>query len=325
MPGIKFSELKERWNNFRKSSRFHDGLVFMAFVAVAALFWFIMALNDSVENTVAVRLNVSNVPDSVTFIQLPPEKIHVSVQDKGTNIMRATLFRHPTVSLNFSDFASDGVLRFSRGDMTAAVRGLFGPGAQVSMLSLDSVRVSYTTLKGKRVPVVVSSDVSASSGNIIDGSPVARPSNVLVYAQKDVLDTITRVFTERLVRRSLSETAKVPVALKKVSGARIVPSSVDVVVNVQPLVKKESLVDVNVHGLPEGLSLLLFPSKIYVEYFVPMNRFNEDVNNINVWVNFDDTHIEGTKLLPVHLGKAPAGIRNLRLKQDSVEYTLVRN
>lgn len=325
MPVRHLRELYERWIAFRRSSRFHDGLVFMAYVAIAALFWLIMALNDSVEDTLEVRINVSNVPDSVTFIQLPPDKVHVSVRDKGTSILRAAFLHTPVVNLNFADYASDGVLRFSRNDMTAAVRGVFGQGAQVSVLSIDSIRVPYTTLKGKRVPVEVSAEVTASLGNVVEGRPVSRPSNVLVYGTREVLDTITRVYTERLVKRSLSESTSVSVAVRPVAGARVVPSSVEVKINVQPLVSKESMVEVGVRGVPEGMSLLLFPSRVPVAYFVPMSHFNNDNPDIEVWVDFADTHIEGTNLLPVHIGRSTHGIRNVVLKKDSVEYTLVHN
>ena len=317
--------LRYRWQKFRSSSRFHDGLLFLAFVAVAAVFWFIMALNDSVEDTIEVRLNISNVPDSVTFIHLPPEKVHVSVRDKGTSLLRVGLLRTPVVNMNFTEYASDGIFRFSRNDMAAAVRSLFGPGAQVSVLSLDSVRVPYTTLKGKRVPVDVVVDLSASSGNIVEGSPVSRPSNVLVYGSRELLDTITRVYTERVVKRNLSESTVLMVPIRSVRGGRVVPASVEVRVNVQPLVSKESLVDVSVRGVPEGVSLLLFPSKVPVSYFVPMSRFGEKDPEIEIFVDFSDTHLEGTRLIPLKIGRHPATIRNVSIGKDSVEYTVVRN
>ncbi len=325
MPFGRLRDIKSRWKAFRKSSRFHDALVFLSFVVVATLFWFIMALNDSVEDTVEVRLNITNVPDSVTFIKLPPERVHVSVRDKGTSLLRSAFFRSPVVNLNFADYASDGRFRFSRSDMSAAVRSVFGPGAQVSVLSVDSVSVPYTTLKGKRVPVVVAADVTASLGNIIDGNPVSRPANVLVYSSREVLDTITRVYTERLVKRNLSESSVESVAVHAVAGARIVPAQVEVKVNVQPLVRKELLVECGVRGVPDGISLLLFPSRVPISYFVPMSRFNDDHPPVEVWVDYADTHLAGTKRLPVKIGPTPRGIRNVTTELDSVEYTIVHN
>ena len=323
--GRRIRQLIDWWNGFRHSSRFHEALVFLAFVGISALFGLIMALNDSVQRSVEVRINVTNVPDSVTFIQFPPQKMHVSVRDKGTALMRTAFFRTPVVNMDFQDFASDGVLRFSRDDINAAAKSLFGASAVVSVTSLDSVRVTYTSLKGKRVPVVVVADITASSGNVVEGRPISSPSNVLVYSTREVLDTITRVYTERVVRRNLSESVSEAVSVRQVAGARIIPAKVDVKINVQPLVNKESKVDVVVKNVPEGMSLLLFPSKVTVSYFVPMSRFNDEVSGLEAWVDYDDIHLIGTKKLPVRLGKTSAGYRNISLRTDSVEYTLVRN
>ena len=323
--GRKLRQLIDWWNDFRHSSRSHEVLVFLAFVGISALFWLIMALNDSVQRTVDVRINVTNVPDYVTFIQLPPEKMHVSVRDKGTTLMRLSLFQTPAINVNFQDVASDGVLRISKNDMNAAVKDIFGSSAVVSYTSLDSIRVSYTDLKGKRVPIVVVSDITASSGYIVNGIPVARPSNVLVYSSAEVLDTITKVYTEKIVKRNLSESSVIKANVRSIPGARIVPSSIEIAVDVQPLVRKESKIDVVVRNVPEGMSLLLFPSKVSVSYFVPMNHFSDDSANIEAWVDYSDINLVGTKKLPVRLGSTPRGYRNMSLHTDSVEYTIVRN
>lgn len=321
----RFESLKTEWNAFRHSATFHNALLFVVFVVISALFWFIMALNDSVQDSFEVRFNVTNVPDSVTFIENPPHKLHVVVRDKGTSLLRNVVFKFPVVNMNFGDFSSNGVFRIGKSDIMAALKSVFGGSAQISAVSMDSLRLDYTTLKGKRVPVVVVADVSASSGNVVESQPKATPSSVLVFSNRETLDTITRVFTRRIVRRNLSETTSEVVALNPVKGARVEPSHVRVTVPVQPLVNKESMVDVTVRGVPQGMSLLLYPSKVRVSYFVPMSRFNNEDPGVEVWVDYADTQLTGTKKLPVRIGRQPAGLLNFTLKQDSVEYTIVRN
>lgn len=268
----KIDRIKNEWSAFRHSSGFHNALVFVVFVVIAALFWLIMALNDSVQNSFEVRLNITNVPDSVTFIDVPPAKMHVVVRDKGTSLLRNVVLRHPKVNMNFPDMASDGIFRASRNDIVAALKNTFGNTAQISAISVDSLRLAYTNLKGKRVPVVVVADVSASSGNMISAHPKSAPGNVLVYSTRDVLDTVTRVFTQKIIKRNLSETMTVEVPLIKLNGARIIPRNVNVTIEVEPLVSKQSKVDVVVRNVPHDKSLLLFPSKVNVAYYVPIDR-----------------------------------------------------
>ena len=72
----KIGDIRNEWKRIRTSSRFHNFMMFLIFVAIAAVFWFILALNDSVTETFQVRLNIQNVPDSVTFITDPVGRRH---------------------------------------------------------------------------------------------------------------------------------------------------------------------------------------------------------------------------------------------------------
>lgn len=320
----KIGDIRNEWKRIRTSSRFHNFMMFLIFVAIAAVFWFILALNDSVTETFQVRLNIQNVPDSVTFITDPPADLHVTLRDKGTNILRSGVVKHPTVNLNFRDYAHEGVFRLSAADMTAELKADLGV-SQITAASIDSLRLYYTTQPGKRVPVMVQSDVSASSGNIISGAPVSLTRFVNVYSYRDEVDTVHSVLTQRLVKKDLSQTSEFDVKLKPIQGVKIVPSQVKVRVPVEPLVHKETYVEVDVENLPAGASLLLFPNRVPVSFYVPMSRFNNENVPMHVVVDYNDTHRTRGSRIPVRVRDHAPGLINVELKTDSVEYTLVRH
>lgn len=322
--GGKIEDIRTEWKRIKTSSRFHNVMMFLIFVAIAAVFWFILALNDSVTETFQVRLNIQNVPDSVTFITDPPADIHVTLRDKGTNILRSGVVKHPTVNLNFRDYARDGIFRLSAADMTAELKADLGV-SQITAASVDSLRLYYTTQPGKRVPVVVQSDVSASSGNIISGVPVSLTRFVNVYSYRDETDTVHQVYTQKLVKKELSQTSVFDVRLKPIPGVKIVPSQVKVRVSVEPLVHKESYVEVDVENLPAGASLLLFPNRVPVSFYVPMSRFNNEKIPLHVAVDYNDTRLTSGSKIPVKIRDHGPGLVNVELKTDSVEYTLVRH
>lgn len=258
--GIDSDSLRQKWRAVKRTVAFHNLVLFLVFVAIATLFWVIMALNDSAQDSCYVKVSVSNCPDSVTFISDIPERINVTVRDKGTNLWR-NHYRHPTMNINFRDYASKGVLKYSRNDIQTSLKAIFGPTAQIIYVSLDSISLDYTTNKGKRVPIVIEENVEAASGSIIEGLPTAKPTNVLVYGEKSVIDTIMKVYTERIDLKDLSETRTVEVAVKRIRGARIMPSKINVTIPVEPLVKKQALITITPVNVPKGESLLLFPPR----------------------------------------------------------------
>lgn len=320
----RMGRLKVNWQSVRNSAAFRNVLVFMVFMIVAALFWFIMALNDSVTQTFNVRVNLENVPDSVTFINDPPVSIHVTMRDKGTNLMRSGVVKNPVIDVNFRDYSNNGIFRMSRTDVTATLKSSFGNGIQILSTSVDSVRCYYTESPGKRVPVVIRADVTPSSGNIIVGNPVAMQRGVRIYSYGHETDSVNQVYTELLTKRDLDKTSIFEIPLKKIPGVRIKPDFIGVQINVEPLVHKEGYVVIEARGVPSGESLLLFPNRVPVSYYVPMSMFNDTDVPITVYVEYTSTTSTRGNKLPLSLGAVPENIINPVVMADSVEYTLVR-
>lgn len=301
-------------------------MLFLVFVCVSALFWFILALNDSAQNHFNVNLRILNQPDSVTFISEVPEKIHVIVSDKGTNLWRNGYLKHPSVNIDFKEYSSDGVLRYTYNDLISSLRETFGGTATITSVSLDSLQLFYTNNPGKKVPILVNCQVYPASGTTMNGSVKATPASVEVYGYKNVLDSILYVQTEPVTLRDLNETTKIDVKLQHINGARAVPSKVILTVPIEPLVMRQAMVTLETENVPAGEELLLFPSKVPVEYYVAMSRLNDDEdNNIHLVVNYEDVAGSNDGKLKVTVKNFPERLKNLTLRTDSVEYAVIHD
>ncbi|MDE5807711.1 MAG: YbbR-like domain-containing protein [Muribaculaceae bacterium] len=322
--GKKLQGMKKKWRSVKASKGFHNAVVFLSFVAVATVFWFILAMNDSVTKTFDVALKIVNVPDSVTFINDPPKDIHVTLRDKGTNLLRKGVVNKPAIYINFRDFASNTYFRYSKSDLDAAIKATFGTSAQIGSVSIDSLALRYTTGKGHRVPIVVRANVSASAGNVIDGLPEPMQRVVKVYSNSSNIDTLTRVYTEPIVKRNLSETTEVEVPLVAMPGVKLVPSKIKVRIVVDPLVKKEGVATVKALNVPEGMTLLLFPAVVPVSYYVPMSHFNDEDVPVRVTVNYEDVERTPVSRIPVSITALEGYVASPNVDQPDVEYTIVR-
>lgn len=322
----KFNKENIKWKEIKSSSGFHNAILFLIFVAVSAVFWFILALNDSAQDNFNIKINITNLPDSVTFISDIPDRIHASVRDKGTSLWRNGVLKKPAINIDFKEFSSDGVLRFTQSDMNAALKGIFGPDAQINDVSIDSLKLEYTVNPGKSVPVEVLSRILPALGSTMENPPRAYPSSVMIYGDLRKLDTIQSVVTDFIELRDISESKKTKIDLKKIPGVRIIPNQVEIDVEIEPLVKKETLITVTTVNVPEGEDLLLFPSKVPVAYYVAMSRLNDnDDPNIELEVDYNQLDSVKSGKLHVELIKYPDRLKNLTLVSDSVEYAIVKN
>ena len=317
------SRLKKAFIKVRDSGKTKDILVFLVFVCIAAVFWFILALNDDVQEGYDIPLEITDVPDSVTFISIPPAKLHVTVRDRGGNLLRNHVTGVPRLTLGFGEFADGDRFRVSHSSLSASLKRLFGASATVTSVAPDSLSLIFTRLPGKRVPLVLDYDVIAAPGMVL-GEPKLSDVSVQVFST-DKTDTLRHILTEKVVLNNLDRNTTVDVPVRSVAGKRVVPSSVSVTFAVEPLVKKESEVPVVADNIPIGQDILFFPSRVRVTYYVPMSRYGDSADPIRVEASFNEAVLTSSDKVAVRVaGKAPY-MSNVELLQDSVEYTLVRS
>ncbi len=107
-------------------------------------------------------------------------------------------------------------------------------------------------------------------------------------------------------------------------GTRLIPDKVKVAIPVEPLVNKHQMVGVTVINIHDGGSVLLFPQKVEVSYYVPMSSFNEPQTGIEVVADYSSRGPGISGRIPVRIQRAPKQCVNLSLHTDSLEYTVVR-
>lgn len=317
------SRFKKKLKKLRDSGKTKDFLVFLVFVFVAAAFWFIMTLNDEVQESFEIELKITEVPDSVTFIQLPPSSVHVAIKDRGMNLLKYKVTGRPVLQLSFTQFADANHFRVNHTELISALRNLLGVTANITTLDPDSLGLVYTTLPGKKVPVDLVYDATVSPGLVL-GTPKLSNPNVLVYSTMPN-DTVKAVYSEKVVLHDISKNTTVNVHLKTPSGRRVEPGTIDVTFVVEQLVKKEANISVVPDKVPPGEEILFFPAKVKVTYYVPISKYNELDDGIKLEASFNDAvNSTSDKVAIKVVDKAPY-INSIELGQDNVQYTIIKN
>ncbi|MBD5232496.1 MAG: YbbR-like domain-containing protein [Bacteroidales bacterium] len=312
-------------SRLRDSGRLRNIAIYAGFVAVAFVFWCILALNEEAQTDFPVRVRITDVPDSVTFLTDPPEVIHVSVRDRGTHLLRLRLMQEAEIKLSFREFASDGNMRISSRALLTHMRPLFGQGSTMSIVSPDSISIPFTTMPGKLVPVRVMSDIVPELGRVVSGNPKLSTRQVKVFALRHVLDTITFIPTEQIVARGVTDSFTRDVKLKTSAGVRVEPASVQVTFTVEPLENRHVNVPVRQINVPASESLVLFPDKVEVSYLVPMSRGDVPASQFSVVADYQTITSPSAARMPVVIANVPPGVASASLQADSVEFTIIRH
>lgn len=316
-------KLRRTMKNFLSSSKGRDVMLYLLFVVIAFIFWAVLALNNKVQDNFHVKFQITDLPENITLIDNYPTEIDVIVKNTGYDILRYKVAKDISIDAKFGNF-TDGAkeLVISQQDIHDMLMNKFGNEANLISFTPENINVKFTNLPGRKIPVRVKGDFDANFQYVINGDIVAQPDSVVLFGTEEVLNTISLIETEPVVKKDLKDTLNYNVGLQSIPDSRCIPSMVDVIVPVEPLVLQKVNIPLVAVNCKPGIKLVLFPSYVTVNYFTPISKFDYNVaNQIKLIVDYHSIQETSTKL-PVTISDAPDFCRNLNLSTDSVEFIL---
>lgn len=293
----------------------------MAFTVVSGLLWCVTALNEEAQADVRMPVNVTNVPDSVTIVSLPPSSMAVSIRTKGTKILQLNWGGAPSFNIDFRQYRVGNTLRLSEPDLKGIARQALG-GVDVTVVSPDSLKLAFTTSHPTILPVVPDYIATGGPQSTIVGKPVLSTDSVKVYTIGRLPASVTAVTTEPLKITSATETTTKRVKLIPPPNSRIIPDSVDITVNVEPLIIKTRKVQVETVNVPVGQKLITFPSQVEVMYMIPVSEYKNSDPVIRVQADYNSLRGGNSRMIQLKITKASDNLRNVHLRCDSAEYII---
>ncbi len=300
-------------------------LVFLLFLLVSYIFWLLLTLNNEVQEDVNVKVEIVEIPDSVTIISDIPQTLSVSVRDKGSTLARYLWGSTPSLRLPFHDYQTDDN-RFvvTETEIDSRLRNMFGQSGQIISAKPDSISALFTTQPGRKVRLRLMVEAHPTLQCVISGQIFTHTDSVTIYSVNDLPASIKSAETLPIVRTDLSDTTWVDARVKPIPGTRIVPDHVRVCIPVEPLIAKTRFIPVNVIGVPRGMEILTFPSKVKISYLIPMSLYSVDNETGYAMGDYEslETGSGLTQKLALHAAGLPDFYHNISLDTDSVEYII---
>lgn len=300
-----------------------NALTFLVFLAISAVFWVLMALNDEVQHDYRLKLKLAGFPENMTIISGANPTVSVSVKDKGSALMKFTWNTQPELTVNYDEFskAGDHNLLMTQAQLNSAVRNIFGSSATIIAVRPDSLSLHYTTNPGVPVKVRIDADVRPAPSAVAFGRVTLSTDTVMLYSNSKERSRIKTLTTQPIILTGLTDTAHVSAALIVPPGMRAVPSQIKVTIPVEPLVTKTRKVEISQRNVPAGKRLVTFPSMAEVDYLLPKSLYNSDTSPVKAVVDFS-AYKPGEKKLPVTVLPLPNYYRFVSVRPSEVEFVI---
>ncbi|MBR5898349.1 MAG: hypothetical protein IKZ14_02655 [Muribaculaceae bacterium] len=321
MPNENNNELISSLRKIAKSSTGKNAFLFLIFLIVASIFWLMLALNDEIQKDYVLPLDITEVPDSITLIDNIPDKINVSVRDKGSSLVRFSLGNNPSIKVKYKDVQYvNGRIILSRSNINSILQSKFGSNAQIVSFTPDSIKSAITNLPGKSVKLIINANIKPNPQYVICGNITANVDSIKLFSQNPIPDSIIAVNTALISRDNVTDTIKEQVTLILPNNIKAKPNKVTVTIPVEPLISKKVSINIQSEST-DGSKLIVFPSKCEVSYLIPMSRYNELPKDIVLKATYKASKSTSNKI-PVTVSCDSVYYQNISVKPDSVEYII---
>lgn len=314
-------KIKKTLRSILTSQRGKNILVYIIFVFISAIFWLLLTLNNEIQQEYRIKVNIKSIPDSITLLSNIPQDLKVVVREKGSTSFRYTIGGTPELNINFNEY-NDGekLFRISSVQLKSLVTNILGNGAYMVSISPDSIYSKFTTLPPKKVPIEFDIKALPNYQYAISGKIISSNYYAYVYGDKEDLNKVHKVYTTRLEETDLKDTTKRKVKIHPIPNIKIVPNSIEITIPVEPLITKKITIPVITRGVPYGVSIVTFPSKVSISYLVPANEY-KDSQNFMAEAYYQDV-LDKSNKLRLYLNHQNWKYGDVSMEADSVEYLI---
>lgn len=307
-----------------RSPRGKSAITFLVFLLISTVLWIVMSLNEETQRDLSCRVVITNVPDSLVRVSPLPEVINVSVRGQGTQLIKYLWHARPQMNIDYRQYKSRNKILFSETGLKAFFRNMVGGGCQILSVTPDSLSVTYTSQPGIKLPVRTDVNVTPAPHYVVVSKVKSLIDTVTLYSAASMDTVMKYLSTAPMTLTDVRKSQILRVPMRVPAGMRSIPDSVDVSIEVEPLISKTRKVTITPTHVPEGMNLVTVPMQVEVYYMVPMNVYKKSDSEpkFKVEVDYRDIKEPTQEKVPVTLAYAPKELLNVFISVDSVDYIL---
>jgi len=224
------------------------------------ILWIYLNLSYSYSINIDVPVQVDYSKSQAVSDQLP-EKLQVTVNGKGWDLMSILMFKKPSYILDLSKFKQETKIVTNQ---SIADRLNLPSGVSVLKISPDEIEINLDKYSEKYVKVRGNLSVKTKENYRLIGAPRFSPDSVKIIGANSVLNKIKFIPTEIKSLEDVNSNMSGLINLKDTLGnlIKIEPKSIRYTFNVELAADKNfEEIDISVNNVPENKEVLLIPPK----------------------------------------------------------------
>jgi hypothetical protein len=302
--------------------------VFGLFLLLTFFLLVLTKLSKKHTETITLSISYVNVPENriITLDSLP--KINAIISSYGFNLLMYQ-FKKRSIVVDFNKDVNvkNGNYVWVANKFKYKINKQLGASTEMISINPDTLNFPFETLSVKKVPVILNSNISFKSGYDLIENYTLKPDSVNVIGSVAEVSKIRQAETISLNLNEVSDSINKIVLLKKPTNKKLKFShkSINVTANIEKFTEGILEIPITIVNKPLDITINYFPKAITVSYYVSLNNYkNIKPTDFKIECDFSDLDISNKTFLNPKLVKIPQSIKNVKMKQNRVEFILMQ-
>lgn len=309
--------------NFLRINDSREFLMFLFFLLISFVIWYLTTMDNVYEMKYTLKLELKNLPKTMIVTDPLPKEIEVVLKDKGDKLIEyKARGRYKSLQIDYSQYPNTaGRTAIYGSELNKLLSTGLASSTEIISISLDTLQYYVADARGVKLPIHMQGKIVANRQYVIDRVSTS-PDSVVVYAAKQITDTMTAVYTPYVRLVELTDSVQQTLVLgKNERGIRYVPSEVQLNVSVSPYVTKSVQVPIIGYMFPYGHQLKTFPSKATVTFRVSLEDFRKVTEeDFRIQVHYAQIRDNASGKVELRLDKTPENVTDVTIEPTEVDY-----
>jgi len=307
-------------------------LTVLVCLIISTILWFFNELSKNYTTTISHPVEYVDLPKNKFIINTPPHLLNLKVNAFGFTLIRYKL------TMSFSPLLLDvneilesqppvsaGVYIISTRNITEQISSQISSGMELMDITPGIFTLAFDSLDVKRVPVgsKVGFSFKPRFGLI---SPVRfEPSFVTITGPHDLVKSTDTIYTVPRFFKNLDVTLSQKIPLIIPRQIYIEPAEVNLIAAVDEFTERNMFIPIWIDNQSDNYKIRLFPHDVEVSFRIGLSEYTQiKPEDFSLYVSWEDIQ-KNLQVLKVRIKKSPAGVKNLKIIPEHVEYLIEKN
>lgn len=299
--------------------------LFSFFLGAAFVFLLLSKLSESYTKQVKLNIELFNLDDEIVVTNDSLTEAIVNIKSKGFSLLQFLFNDSKTIKLDSKKDVSKLKNQFiwDLRSNSYKLDTIFGNSVEVLGVEPDTIRIFYSKLQTKMLPIELISELTFSSGYDIVGDIKMSKDSVKVVGSENEIKSLKSIKTEPLVLKDIKENIDEILMLEAPINYTVVPADINVKADVSVFTEGQVSLPIEVINAPVDKSINYFPKSINLIYYIDIENFKAvNVEDFRIIADFNDMDFDKNKSIELKLIDAPDNIKRYSLQQNRIQFII---